>query len=232
MDTNKIIKYSSFIITSILILTLLLLYFYNDDFQSNLNIFINALIDGNKDKVSEVVKGFGWYGILALIVLMVLQMFLIIFPSWLPMIVASLAYGFLPGIIISSIGVFLASTLGYAIGRSISDNALKKFISDKTFKKLDFWVSNYGFISVALFRISPFLSNDGISVIAGGVKMQYFKFITATMTGIIPLAIAISYFSSNTQQLKIGLYIIGGIGIVLYGIFIYFDYKKRKKAIN
>ncbi|PSJ15995.1 VTT domain-containing protein [Nitrosomonas supralitoralis] len=42
-------------------------------------------------------------------------------------------------------------------------------------KKTDHWVSCYGFWAVVLFRISPFLSNDAISFIAGALNMNYRK---------------------------------------------------------
>jgi len=83
-------------------------------------------------------------------------------------------------------------------------------------------------LSIVLFRVSPFLSNDAISVLAGGLKMNYIKFITATMIGIVPLATAIAFFASDIETLKTGLYWIGGAGIVFYGIFVFIDHKKRK----
>jgi len=145
------------------------------------------------------------------------------------MIVAALVYGIWPSILISSTGVFLASTLGYFIGIQISENALQKFISKKIYEKLEYWVSNYGFWSVVLFRISPFLSNDAISIIAGGLQMKYVKFISATMLGIIPLATAIAFFAQDIDTLKTGMYWIGGAGVLFYVVFVIIDHKKRKK---
>ena len=89
-------------------------------------------------------------------------------------------------------------------------------------------VEEYGFWAVALFRVSPFLSNDAISIIAGMLTMGYRKFIFATLTGIVPLALAIGYFAEDTETLKTGLYWIGGAGLLLYGVYIYIDRKKKK----
>ena len=160
---------------------------------------------------------------------MILQIFLVIFPSWLPMIVAVLAYGFIGGVLISVIGVFLASSLGYAIGRLLGEDNLAKVLGKKKNKKVNNMVEEYGFWAVALFRVSPFLSNDAISIIAGMLTMGYRKFILATLTGITPLAIAIGYFAEDPDTLKNGLYWIGGAGLVLYALYIYVDRRKQKK---
>ena len=97
---------------------------------------------------------------------------------------------------------------------------------------MDFWIHNYSFGTVVLFRISPFLSNDGISFIAGMVQMGYKKYILATLLGIVPLTLAIAYFSESIETLKSGLYWVGGGGLIIYAVYIYLDYKKRKKNSN
>lgn len=228
MKATKIAKYGSLYFTLAIVLVLVGLFFIYPPFQDSMKELWNALMSGNQQEISSVIKSFGAWGIAAIILIIILQMFLVVIPSWLPMIAAALVYGTFSSILISSTGVFLASTIGYSLGLGLSENALHKFISDKTFDKLNYWVSHYGFLSIVLFRVSPFLSNDAISVLAGGLKMNYIKFITATMIGIVPLATAIAFFASDIETLKTGLYWIGGAGIVFYGIFVFIDHKKRR----
>lgn len=186
-------------------------------------------MSGDRERTREYFKQFGVWGPLALILFIIIQMFLIFFPSFLPIIIAVMAYGFWVGILISLIGVFIASTIGYYIGRELKGVFLNKLIGKENLDKMDFWISHYSFGVVVLFRISPFLSNDSISFIAGMLKMEYKRFMTATLTGMIPLSLAIGYFSEDISTLENGLYWIGGAGLVLYAIYVYIDYKKRKK---
>lgn len=218
-------KYLGFIISGLLILGLVVLYFTYSPFQEQVKELWNVLLSDDKEFIQEYVKRFGIWGPIALVVFIILQMFLIIFPSWLPIIVGVMAYGFWWGILINLIGVGIASTIGYFIGGKLKSI----FFSKKKLKKMDFWISNYGFGTVILFRISPFFSNDGISFIAGIFRMDYKKFMLATYCGMIPLSLAVGYFSKDLDRLKNGLYWIGGIGAVLYGGYVYFDHKKRKK---
>jgi len=187
------------------------------------------LWNGSHENTQEYFEDFGVWGPLAIIAFIVLQMFLIFFPSWLPVIIAVRAYGFWWGILIALAGVIIASTIGYFIGKSIKSAILKKIFGEEKMEKMDFWISNYAYGSVVLFRISPFLSNDAISFIAGMLQMKFKKFMMATLTGMIPLSIAIGMFSNDISTLKEGLYWIGGVGFVAYAIYIYIDYKKRRK---
>lgn len=220
---------ASYILTGAIIAGLIILYFVYPPFQEFINETWNILWSKDEQKIRSHFESFGFWGPVAIIVLMVLQIFLVIFPSWLPMIVAVLAYGFWGGALISVAGVFCASTIAFYLGKFLGEDHLESIMGESKNKKVEYWVHNYGFWTIAIFRISPFLSNDAISIIAGMLSMTYRKFILATLTGIIPLAFAIAYFGEDTDTLKNGLYWIGGAGILIYGIYVYIDHRKRKR---
>lgn len=221
-------KYFSFYFSGFILLCLVVLYFYYSPFQVFANQTWEVLISGDKERTHEYFKQFGIWGPLAIIVFFTLQMFLIVFPSWVPIIIAVMAYGFWLGVLISIIGVSIASTLGFFIGIKLK-SVLEKIVGEKKLNKMDFWISHYAFGSVILFRVSPLLSNDAISFIAGMLSMDYKKFMIATLAGMIPLTVAVAYFSEDISTLEDGLYWIGGAGMLAYGIYIYIDYKNRKK---
>ena len=225
MSKSFIKKYLAFIISGLIILTLVILYFLHPPFQEGAKETWAILMSEDEQRIHDYVKRFGIWGPIAIIVFTILQMFLIIFPSFLPIIIAVRAYGFWYGVLISLIGVGLSSTLGYYLSRRLKGLLL----SQKKYEKMKFWMDDYGFGTVVLFRISPFFSNDGISFIAGFFKMSFRKFLLATYAGMIPLCFAVAYFSKDLDRLKVGLYWIGGVGAALYALYIYFDYKKRKK---
>ncbi|APS40197.1 MULTISPECIES: TVP38/TMEM64 family protein [Salegentibacter] len=229
---NSASKYSSFILSGVILLLLLTAYFTLPGFKDFVDTTVRVLTNGNTEITRAYFKDFGVWGPVAIILFIILQMFLIIFPSWIPIIVAVMAYGVWWGSLISLTGVVLASYIGYFIGEKLKGVFLTKIFGEDNLKKMDFWIGNYGFGSVILFRISPFLSNDSISFIAGMLGMDLKKFIYATLCGMVPLTIAIAYFAEDPSKLKDGLYWIGGIGLVAYLIYILLDYKKRKRNSN
>lgn len=225
MSKSFLKKYASFIISFFIIATLVILYFVHQPFQESVKEAWSILLSEDQQRIQEYVKKFGFWGPLAIVVFIILQMFLIVFPSWLPIIVGVLAYGFWWGVLINLVGVGVASSIGYFIGKRFKNI----FVSRKKYEKMKFWIDNYAFGTVVLFRVSPFFSNDAISFIAGIFRMDYQKFMLATYAGMIPLSLAVGYFSTDIDKLENGLYWIGGLGAVLYGIYIYIDHKKKKK---
>ena len=221
-------KKISYLLTGAILAALIIFYFAHQPFQQFINETWNILWSEDKDRISAHFESFGFWGPIAIIIVMILQIFLVIFPSWLPMIVAVLAYGFWGGALISITGVFCASSIAFYMGKWLGEDHLEKIMGKSKNKQVEYWVSEYGFWTIAIFRISPFLSNDAISIIAGMLSMKYRKFIFATLTGITPLAFAIAYFAQDIDKLKNGLYWIGGAGILIYALYVYIDYRKRK----
>ena len=225
MSKSFLKKYASFILSFGIIATLAILYFSYQPFQKSIQEAWSVLTSEDQQRIQEYVEQFGILGPLAIIVFIILQMFLIVFPSWIPIIVGVVAYGFWWGVLINLVGVGIASTIGYFIGKRFKN----VFVSEKKYEKMKFWIENYSFGTVILFRVSPFFSNDAISFIAGIFRMDYKRFIMATYAGMIPLSLAVGYFSTDLDKLENGLYWIGGIGAVLYALYIYFDHKRKKK---
>lgn len=232
MSSSSFKKYFSFYLAGLIILCGVLAYFTIDPFHDFIDHTFDILLSRDKTRTKEYFNQFGIWGPLAIIIFIILQMFLIFFPSWLPTIIAVLAYGFWQGVLISLTGILIASTIGYYVGTHLKEPILKRIFGKKKLNQMDFWIHNYSFGTVVLFRISPFLSNDGISFIAGMVQMGYKKYILATLLGIVPLTLAIAYFSESIETLKSGLYWVGGGGLIIYAVYIYLDYKKRKKNSN
>ncbi|NJW51701.1 TVP38/TMEM64 family protein [Salinimicrobium oceani] len=223
MSKNFIQEYLSFFLSGSILLILVVLYFVHPPFKTEIDLAWEILLSEDSNRIETYVKQYGIWGPVAIIVFIILQMFLIIFPSWLPIIVGVLAYGFWWGILINLIGVGIASTIGYFIGKRF-----KNILREERYEKWKYWIEHYSFGTVVLFRISPFFSNDAIAFIAGIFRMSYKKFMFATYAGMVPLSFAVAYFSSDLDRLENGLYWIGGVGAILYGFYVYLNYRKKK----
>jgi uncharacterized membrane protein YdjX (TVP38/TMEM64 family) len=220
---------------SILLLAILVgSYFSIPSFNNFLTKAWNVLTSDDEARIKIWVESFGSFGPALIILAMVAQMFLLVIPSFLLMIVAILAYGPIWGAIISLVAVCFASSVGYAIGRLVGKSFVTRLLGDKTLKQVSSFIEDYGFWAVAITRINPFLSNDAISFVAGIIKMDYWKFIAATLTGIIPLILLIAISGKNTESLKSGL-IWGSIAcLAIFMGYIFWDKRikgNRKTAL-
>lgn len=211
-----------------IILAIVIIYFFVPEVQRFLNEAYSVLTSQDEERISSWVGQLGFWGPFSIVLGMIVQMFLIIIPSPLLMLVAILAYGKIWGTLLAIFAVLVASSVGYAIGDLLGEVSVEKMIGTRKKQKLESFVERFGAWAVVLFRLIPFLSNDAISFVGGLLGMQYWKFITATLFGIAPLAILMAYFGAHNDQLKNGMIWLAGIGLVCF--IGYLLYKKYRKA--
>jgi uncharacterized membrane protein YdjX (TVP38/TMEM64 family) len=190
----------------------------------------SVLTSDDEGRIKSWVEGFGWFGPVSLVLAMVIQMFLLVIPTTLIMVVAVLAYGPFWGSVISFAAVLTAATVGYFIGKYVGSQFVGRLLGEKTEEKVTSFVGDYGFWAVAVTRVNPFLSNDAISFVAGMVRMNYWKFILATLLGIAPLVLLLALTGSNTDSLKGGLLWGSLASLLIFGCYIWWDKKKNQKA--
>lgn len=201
-------------------------YFWWPGFQETVKEAWQVLTSGNKERISGWVSAFGLWGPLFIVLFMVLQMFLVVINVVALMVVAVLAYGPVWGSAISLAGIFVASTAGYFLGRGLGQATVGKLLGAKTRQKVEEQVARYGIWAVVLARISPLISNDAISIVAGLARMPYRKFMLATAAGIIPLTLLIAYLGQDIDRLKTGLLVVSLIGIIALAGYYFYDRRR------
>ncbi|MGJ8737614.1 TVP38/TMEM64 family protein [Zobellia laminariae] len=215
---------------SVMIAVLLAIgYFTIPSIESFFNEAWQVLTSGNQKEVENWVAQFGAWGPIILIIAMIAQMFLIIVPSVMLMVASILAYGPIWGSIIILIAVFLASSVGYAIGKLLGRDQVQRIIGKKTEKKVSGFLEDYGFWAVIITRLNPFLSNDAISFMGGILRMGYWKFIGATLIGITPLILFIAILGKSTNSMKTGLLWGSLISLAIFLLYVWYDKKHHKQ---
>lgn len=203
-------------------------YFLIPEVKEFLDEAWSVLTSDDEERVQKWVSGFGWLGPIVLVLAMIAQMFLLVVPSILLMVVSVLAYGPIWGSVIIIASVYAASTVGYFIGSYFGDTIVKRIIGKKSEKKVASFLDDYGFWAVIVTRLNPFLSNDAISFVGGLLRMGYWKFMGATLVGIAPLTAFIAIFGKSIDELKMGLLWGSVISLLAFGAYIWWD-KKHKK---
>ena len=211
-----------------LVLGIVTSYFLIPEVKEFLDEAWSVLTSDDEERVQKWVSGFGWLGPIVLVLAMIAQMFLLVVPSILLMVVSVLAYGPIWGSVIIIVSVYAASTVGYFIGSYFGDTIVKRIIGKKSEKKVASFLDDYGFWAVIVTRLNPFLSNDAISFVGGLLRMGYWKFMGATLVGIAPLTAFIAIFGKSIDELKMGLLWGSVISLLAFGAYIWWD-KKHKK---
>lgn len=205
------------------------MYFLNSSVHQFFNEAWEVLGSNDEQKISNWVNQFEFWGPLIIVAAMVVQMFMFIIPSFLLMVVTILAYGPWLGSGIILLAIFTASTIGYGVGVNFGTPVIDRLLGEKTNNKISGFLEDYGFWAVIVTRLSPFLSNDAISIIAGMLRMGYWRFIGSTMLGILPLTAAIAILGENREEMKTGLIWLGVVSLVGFIVYVWWDKKRRNK---
>ncbi|TGE06161.1 TVP38/TMEM64 family protein [Hymenobacter fodinae] len=213
----------------VLVAALLACWFFWPAFQAAIREAYDVLSSGEQERISTWMHQFGFWGPIVLVLAMVVQMFLFVINVVLLILVAILAYGPWWGSLLALVGVVLASSVGYGLGHLLGESFVAKVLGQKAERKMIDIVQRYGVWAVVIARLSPALSDDAISFVAGLARMGYLKFITATVAGVVPLIALLAYLGENSQRLKTGLLWVTGVSLLLFGGYIWWDKRRTKK---
>ena len=206
-------------------------YFLWPAFQAGIQEGWAVLRTGDQAKVAAWVEQFGYWGPVLVVVVMVVQMFLVVINNALMILVAVLAYGPWWGSLLAWVGVLTASTVGYWLGHTFGQPVVQRLLGRKSSQKVADFVERYGVGAVALARLTPVVSNDAMSFVAGvAPTMSYLRFISVTAVAIIPLIALLAYLGQDSDRLKTGLLWVSGIGLVLFGGYIWWTKTHKKTA--
>lgn len=201
-------------------------YFLDSAFQQWADKAYEAFTTGEVEEIKEFLEPYRDIGYLILLGAFLFQLFLFFVPSVLVMSLCIMMYGPWLGGLLCLVGVFLASVFAYVLGDALGNYTVDKIVGHKSREKMEAFLEKYGFWTVAVFRLSPFLSNDAVSFVAGLVSMSFWRFIGATMLGITPLTLILAWMGENSERVKIGFIILGAVSLVALAVYIFIDKKK------
>ena len=218
------------LLISLSLLTILItLYFIIPSFQIFIKETFEILTSNDEERIRKWISQFELAGSVVLILLMIAQMFLFIVPNIFVMMVAIIVYGPFWGAVISFLGVFASSSTGYMIGKYLGPITVHKLMSDKALVKTSEFIKRYGMPAIAITRISS-LSNDSLSIVAGLLKMNYQKYILATLGGTTPLIVLLAIYGKNGKILN-SLIWITAVSLIILIVYIVIDKRKKKLPV-
>jgi uncharacterized membrane protein YdjX (TVP38/TMEM64 family) len=202
-------------------------YFFIPQFKEQVDIAFDVLTGEDEERIQGWVSTFGIFGPIVIILGMMVQMFLFVIPNVLLMMIAIVSYGPVWGAVISFVGVFVASSFGYYIGRKLSPVTLSRFVSIRNQKKIGEFIHDYGFGAIMITRLCSF-SNDALSFVAGMLNMTYRKYIFSTLIGITPLIVLLAIFGKN-EKIEWALIWIALASFIMFVIYIVIDRRKKRR---
>ena len=219
----------TWLVPVVLVGVLVLLYFVWPDYRAFLGRAYTLLVNERREEFQQWVEGFGAWGPLVIVALTLMQTLLAFVPSVLLMVVAVLAYGPVVGGLLTWGSLLLAAMTAYGIGRSLGPVTVYKLIGQETEQNIEKYVDKYGFWAIIAARISPALSTDAVSYVAGLIKMRFWEFVFATGAGTLPLTVLVAYLGADFERLESGLAWVTGLSIVVFIGYVLYRRRRDKQ---
>jgi len=165
----------------------------------------------NKAALSEWIDQLGYWGPVGIIVLSPI-------PSAPIAMVAGAAYGSLWGTVIVVIGAEAGALIAFAIARSLGYDVIHRW---RRVRPVLNWLGkdrSQGGLMLVIFasRLVPFISFDAVSYAAGLTPIAFWRFVVATLAGVIPTAYLITAFGGLLMASESG--VVTGLLILVSGI--------------
>ena len=206
------------------------MYLFIPGIRELVNDAFAILTSNDRSAIEAWVAGFGLWGPVLIIALMIAQTLVSAVPMILVMIVSVLAYGPVLGGLLGWSGAILAALLGYGLARALGPVLVDRFVTPQIRKVVEGAVERYGPWAIIALRLSPLVPSDSVSFMAGLVKMKPVPFLLATITGVTPVALAVAYFGSSFDRLRTLIVIVTILSLSALIGYVIYDQLKRRKA--
>ncbi len=207
-------------------------------FVPSVRVFVtqcfDILVSNDRERIETFVAGFGWWGPILIIGMMIAQTLLSAVPMILVLLVAVLAYGPIWGGLLGWCGAIIAAIVGYGIARVFGDTLQDTFVTPKIRDIIARHVARYGALAILALRLSPLIPSDGVSFVAGLLRMNFTTFLLGTLGGVTPLVMVVAYFGSDFERLTslvIGVTILSLASLIAWVIYDGFIKRKKSKTI-
>jgi len=197
-----------------------LAYFAIPSFHDFVDKAYRLIANEQQEAFREWIESYGAWAPVVLIVIMLLQTIIPVIPSVVIMVAAVLAFGVLWGSVLSWLGLLAAACLAYVGGRLLGPATIYRLVGEKTEKRFEALLDDYGMGAVVFARVSPVLSTDAISFVAGLVCMRFWQFMLATALGTLPLLLLIAVLAQDFNTLERGFLVMSVASVLMFAVYL------------
>jgi uncharacterized membrane protein YdjX (TVP38/TMEM64 family) len=217
-------SWPAIILVVLLFLNFALLYLNQGN---NLSNTIRFLLNFTPTNIKNYILSFGVFAPIVIILLIIAQSLIAPIPGHFILIASGMIYGPLVGGLIVMTGTLIGAILCFKISEHFGRPILERIMDRKSLDAIDnFMREKKGFITFLLIRLNPVISFDMISYGAGLTKMNFVKYLIATVISVVIGSFI--YTTIGYEILKVQLIPIFILSILLIALMIGIPVLKEK----
>ncbi len=190
-----------------------LVYLLVPGVRTEVSSVIAMMLAGNVAGLRDYLLSYGIWAPIVSILLMLLQALIAPLPASLVLFANGLAFGTLPGIVISLTGQLLASLVCFGLARVVGRTVVERLISPRALAVADGWFERWGLLGILLARMVPGPGFDAVSYAAGLTRVRPLPFLGATAIGSMPQIALYAWLGDRAPQ-HLGTLVVVTLGIV------------------
>jgi uncharacterized membrane protein YdjX (TVP38/TMEM64 family) len=201
-------------------------------------VVLDVIYDGpltklltNRDRVVEIIKGYGFWGPLAFIVLQAAQTVLAPIPGQVMGIVGGFIFGWW-GLLWTLIGTTIGFYIVFVLARKLGRPFIEKIVNKKTLDKFDFLTDKSGELVFFIIFLIPGLPDDVVCYLAGMTKIPIPRLLLLVTIGRLPATIMNNLIGTGLGGDDIHLLVIGALLMIVLFAILYFKKDAVMKYIK
>jgi uncharacterized membrane protein YdjX (TVP38/TMEM64 family) len=194
--------------------------------------FVHSLTNNDVDALVLTVQSYGGYGLLAYLILVILEVIVAPIPGLALYAAGGILFGAFWGGLIATAGNLIGAGICFKIAEKWGRKRFEKNVDKKKLDRFNRYADKYGVLAMFFLRINPFTSSDIFSYVAGFTRMKFRNFLFGTFLGLTPLVFINSYIGFEFVKGNSLLYLLFLLLCVVYFIVFFWGlsalFKKRK----
>jgi uncharacterized membrane protein YdjX (TVP38/TMEM64 family) len=185
----------------------------------------------DQERVRAWIEGFGVWGPLALIAMIILQTVLSVSPVSLLAVVGAYVFGFWPGVLYAFIGLAIGSALCMILGRRFGRPLIDRLIDPKSVAIFDRFTEKRGPIFFFVIFVMPWVPDDLACYAIGLSRLSLKLMIVLAAFGRMPSVIVQCWLAAYASELPAGVIIGVVAGGVLLGAAFYRYHRQLEQLV-
>ena len=172
----------------------------------------------DQDAVSTLVRSYGFWGPLAIIMLHTLQIAIAAIPGHMIMIVSGYIYGAWGGFVLTLITTVVLSQAAFSLSRWAGRPVVERLVPEGSLQRWDRLANHYGFFFFMISFMLPIFPADVMNYVAGLSSLSSLKFLVANFFGRLPGVLVMTLIGSHGLALSPQVWVVFFVGgfILLY----------------
>lgn len=168
--------------------------------RAEISEVFHVLISGDQQRIRDYLRGYGAWGPIVSVLLMMLQVVFAPIPASVVQLANGVVYGKFWGAVLNFVGQMAGAIMAFYIAQALGKRAVEKLIGKISGNAFENWVARWGGRALFIVRAIPGMPSDFISYVAGLTSIRFRTYALATAAGYVPQSLLYAWLGDAAMS--------------------------------